>query len=572
MSKRLPADSSIPSNISSRPCQNPLGLKRKSPLKKLTGKPRISQKSTYRQLSLLETVHLRDTREPLKKKGYPSTESRVISKATSCNSGLCPSSQLKGCRVLRRDSATPERSTDGAVNIMLHQKNEERKEINLSSEEKKSTVDEPSQHCGLRQDSVTPERTVYVTTTSVQHENKISTLSSEREKTTPSNHTHLLSHPNTDSLEQTRPSKKLVIKRKRALQYNERSKRNLSAGETLKRDAPERTGCIPCPITITSKYKGKRDRAGSAVNTHSSLNPKNITLKDPDNSHIPSEGRNPIFNPMEMALKGPDLKGLDEDCVYSSDSSNPMEIDNSGDEVKRGSDSIASERKECGPCFSNALEVPPGDRVESDSYTIRKPLGDKIEEDTVFTDEAKCTCELLSENKDNDRAKRVEYILGEGNDCDISSGTILTISTPEDKTEGDNNGAVSSEGTENICNAIEIPPEDNTEEDGDCDTSHHYQSVKDPNEEEDDDDEAEGEIFGPSTPQQKEARHLARIKQLREMKARDAAESRQARALRRSGGVIPSPRKSIKASSKKISWKEERHLVSVFNYIYETGD
>lgn len=57
----------------------------------------------------------------------------------------------------------------------------------------------------------------------------------------------------------------------------------------------------------------------------------------------------------------------------------------------------------------------------------------------------------------------------------------------------------------------------------------------------------------PSTHQQKEARHLARLRQLKEMRAHETMESRRERALKRKGELSPLKRKS---GTKSVSWKE----------------
>ena len=86
--------------------------------------------------------------------------------------------------------------------------------------------------------------------------------------------------------------------------------------------------------------------------------------------------------------------------------------------------------------------------------------------------------------------------------------------------------------------------------------------------EEPDDDSPEYEVVMVSTPQMKEARRLARLKQLREMKAREEREARRDRALKRRGEASPS-KVSLASDSpakKKVCWREETDLVSVFKY------
>ena len=74
----------------------------------------------------------------------------------------------------------------------------------------------------------------------------------------------------------------------------------------------------------------------------------------------------------------------------------------------------------------------------------------------------------------------------------------------------------------------------------------------------------EEEYPQPSTPQQKLIRRLARQKQLEEMRAREAAQSREERLLRRKG-VLPDI-KAVQSSAKRISWRDETDLVEMFIY------
>lgn len=64
----------------------------------------------------------------------------------------------------------------------------------------------------------------------------------------------------------------------------------------------------------------------------------------------------------------------------------------------------------------------------------------------------------------------------------------------------------------------------------------------------------------PSTRQQKEARRLARLRQLKEMRARETMDSRRERALKRRGEQSSSKRSS---GMKRVSWKEESSLAKV---------
>ena len=74
----------------------------------------------------------------------------------------------------------------------------------------------------------------------------------------------------------------------------------------------------------------------------------------------------------------------------------------------------------------------------------------------------------------------------------------------------------------------------------------------------------EEEYPQPSTHQQKLIRRLARQKQLEEMRAREAAHSREERLLRRKG-VLPDT-KATQSSAKRISWRDETDLVEMFIY------
>lgn len=85
-------------------------------------------------------------------------------------------------------------------------------------------------------------------------------------------------------------------------------------------------------------------------------------------------------------------------------------------------------------------------------------------------------------------------------------------------------------------------------------------------EELDEDATMEAEYPVASTPQQKESRRLAREKQLRDMKSRETAESRLERAMRRRGVKIAGKKSSTAESTKRVSWREEVDLVSVFSY------
>ena len=75
----------------------------------------------------------------------------------------------------------------------------------------------------------------------------------------------------------------------------------------------------------------------------------------------------------------------------------------------------------------------------------------------------------------------------------------------------------------------------------------------------------EEEYPQPSTAQQKLIRRLARQKQLEEMKAREAALSREERLLRRKG-VLPSTKATAQDSAKRISWRDDTDLVEMFIY------
>ena len=83
------------------------------------------------------------------------------------------------------------------------------------------------------------------------------------------------------------------------------------------------------------------------------------------------------------------------------------------------------------------------------------------------------------------------------------------------------------------------------------------------------DDNADDRIvMVPSTPQEKEARRLARAKQLRNMRAWEMAEMRRERALRRGkrrNGEDGERNNEASSSRKRIKWKED-DLVSVFEY------
>ena len=70
-----------------------------------------------------------------------------------------------------------------------------------------------------------------------------------------------------------------------------------------------------------------------------------------------------------------------------------------------------------------------------------------------------------------------------------------------------------------------------------------------------------------STPQEKEARRLARQRQLKNMRAWEEAESRRERALRRRNRIGCTEEKSGHNEREcKIKWKEDETLVSVFEY------
>ena len=69
----------------------------------------------------------------------------------------------------------------------------------------------------------------------------------------------------------------------------------------------------------------------------------------------------------------------------------------------------------------------------------------------------------------------------------------------------------------------------------------------------------------PSTPQQKEARRLARLRQLRDMRARETMEARRERALKRRGEPSPTKQKPD-SSAKRVSWKEDGFLTKVMEY------
>lgn len=69
----------------------------------------------------------------------------------------------------------------------------------------------------------------------------------------------------------------------------------------------------------------------------------------------------------------------------------------------------------------------------------------------------------------------------------------------------------------------------------------------------------------PSTAQQKEARRLARLRQLKEMRARETMEARRERALKRRGEQSPSKQRTG-SSAKTVSWKEECSLARVMEY------
>ena len=69
----------------------------------------------------------------------------------------------------------------------------------------------------------------------------------------------------------------------------------------------------------------------------------------------------------------------------------------------------------------------------------------------------------------------------------------------------------------------------------------------------------------PSTPQQKEARRLARLRQLRDMRARETMEARRERALKRRGEPSPTKQKPD-SSAKRVSWREDGFLTKVMEY------
>lgn len=77
-------------------------------------------------------------------------------------------------------------------------------------------------------------------------------------------------------------------------------------------------------------------------------------------------------------------------------------------------------------------------------------------------------------------------------------------------------------------------------------------------------------VMVPSTPQEKAARRLAREKQLKNMRAREMAETRRERALRRrrrmNGEDEESDSRLEPKTWKKIKWKDDNELVSVFQY------
>lgn len=86
-------------------------------------------------------------------------------------------------------------------------------------------------------------------------------------------------------------------------------------------------------------------------------------------------------------------------------------------------------------------------------------------------------------------------------------------------------------------------------------------------EDETDDAGEESEYPMPSTAQQKEQRRLYRLKQLKEMRARETMEARQERALKRRGEPSPSKKQSS-STRKRVSWREGSSLVSIFSYDY----
>ena len=112
----------------------------------------------------------------------------------------------------------------------------------------------------------------------------------------------------------------------------------------------------------------------------------------------------------------------------------------------------------------------------------------------------------------------------------------------------------------------EVKEEEEKEEDDEEEKKKEREVKEDENKEEDENGE-DGDTLEEyllSTPQQKEARRLARMKQLKEMRTREMAESRHQRALKRRGEITPS-KKSLNLSTKKVSWKGH-NLISFFYY------
>lgn len=85
---------------------------------------------------------------------------------------------------------------------------------------------------------------------------------------------------------------------------------------------------------------------------------------------------------------------------------------------------------------------------------------------------------------------------------------------------------------------------------------------------EDDEGACDMELPLPATAQLREARRLARQKQLDNLRTREMAEARRERALKRRGGVSPLKRQSEAsklAAKKRVSWRDESNLISILN-------
>lgn len=85
---------------------------------------------------------------------------------------------------------------------------------------------------------------------------------------------------------------------------------------------------------------------------------------------------------------------------------------------------------------------------------------------------------------------------------------------------------------------------------------------------EDDEGACDMELPLPATAQLKEARCLARQKQLDNLRTREMAEARRERALKRRGEVSPLKRQSEAsklAAKKRVSWRDESNLISILN-------